>query len=371
LSSILYYISGHGYGHAVRSGLVIEALKQAAPKVDIHVKTTAPEWLFPPVTHSHGAVDIGVVQNDSLSMDLAATLRACQRLRQRAPEIVAEELKYISRNKVELILGDIPPLCFVIAKRANIRSVAITNFTWDFIYRAYITQYPDFLPLVADMEQSYSQATLALTLPFSSALDVFPRREKIPWIARVSPLTRDEARQKFALPRSAVIVLLSFGGLGLKRLRWEELKQQSEYYFVASDEAMREEGNLRIFPDGQKNYADLIRAADVIVTKPGYGIVADAIAHRVPVLYTDRGEFAEHAKLVEALEECATAEFIPQADLFAGNLAPYLSRILNHSARNQSCVMLNGATVAAKRILSLLENFESSRRSNLSELTRS
>jgi L-arabinokinase len=185
-------------------------------------------------------------------------------------------------------------------------------------------------------------------------LDVFPRREEIPWIARISLLTRDEARRKFALPRSAVIVLLSFGGLGLHHLRWEELTKPSEYYFVASGQATREAGNLRIVPDAQRNYADLIRAADVIVTKPGYGIVADAIAHQVPVLFTDRGEFAEHPKLVEALNECATAEFIPQADLFAGKLAPYLSRILKQS-RNQYRAALNGATLAANKILSLLE----------------
>lgn len=303
-------------------------------------------------------------------MDLAATLKACQRLRQRAPEIIAEELKYISRNKVGLIIGDIPPLCFAIAKRASIRSVAITNFTWDFIYRDYIKQHRDFLSLVVDMEQSYSQATLALTLPFSCELDVFPRREKIPWIARVSPLTRVEAREKFALPRSALIVLLSFGGLGLKRLRWEELKQQREYYFVASGATMKEDGNLRIVPDARQSYADLIRAADIIVTKPGYGIVADAIAHQVPVLYTDRGEFAEYANLVEALNECVTAEFIPQADLFAGKLAPHLSRILTQTVRNQPPFILNGATVAAQKIMSLLENLESAQRSNLAELTR-
>ena len=288
-------------------------------------------------------------------MDLPRTVKACQHLHQRLPEIIAEELTYIKSNKVELIIGDIPPLCFEIASRATIRSIAITNFTWDFIYRDYAKQYLEFLPLVADMERFYSQATLALTLPYSCDLDVFPRREEIPWIARVSPLTRDEARQKFALPRSAIIVLLSFGGLGVDPFPWEELTKPSEYYFVASGKAIREEGNLRIIPDAQRAYADLIRAADVIVTKPGYGIVADAIAHRVPVLYTDRGEFAEHPKLVEALNECATSEFISQADLRAGKLAPHVSRILNQ-ARNPCRVVLNGATVAAEKILSVLES---------------
>lgn len=351
MTSIVYYISGHGYGHAVRSSQVIEAVKKAAPELDVHVRTSAPSWLFPPIAYSHAVIDVGIVQNDSLVMDIAASLKACQRLQQNAQAIIANELAYIARNEVGLVIGDIPPLCFEIAARAKLPSIAITNFTWDFVYRAYVDQFPDFRALAAEMERYYSQATLALVLPYSCNLDVFPRREEIPWIARVSALTRDEAREKFALPQAAVIVLLSFGGLGLERLPWQEFAKRSPFYFVTSGDALRQNGNLCIVPDARRDYADLIRTADVIVTKPGYGIVADAIAHDVPVLYTDRGEFAEHAKLVEALEACTTAAFIPQADLLAGKLAPHVSRILERE-RKQTPVPLNGAAIAAERILS-------------------
>jgi len=287
-------------------------------------------------------------------MDLSETLKACQHLHENIPQIVDQEINFINNNQVEIIVGDIPPLCFEIALRTKIPSIAITNFTWNFIYRTYLQEYPDFLPLIAEMERFYGQATLALTLPYSCQMDVFPRREAIPWVTRVSPLTKDEAREKFALPRSAVIVLLSFGGLGLNRFPWEELRKLSGYYFVATGEAITVNGNLRIFPDAQRSYADLVRASDVIVSKPGYGIVADAIAHQAPMLYTDRGEFAEYPMLVKALHECAVAEFIPQADLLAGKLAPYLKRLLN-KPRNAPCVVIDGATVAAKKILSLLD----------------
>ncbi len=287
-------------------------------------------------------------------MDLSETLKACQRLHESVPQIVDQEINFINTNQIQIIVGDIPPLCFEIARRTKIPSIAITNFTWNFIYRAYLQEYPGFLPLIAEMERFYGQATLALTLPYSCQMDVFPRREAIPWITRVSSLTKDEAREKFALPRSSVIVLLSFGGLGLDRLLWEELRMLSGYYFVATGEAMMENRNLRIFPDAQRSYADLVRASDVIVSKPGYGIVADAIAHQTPMLYTDRGQFAEYPMLVKALHECAIAEFIPQADLLAGKLAPYLNRLLN-KPRNAPCVVVDGATVAARTILSFLD----------------
>jgi UDP-N-acetylglucosamine:LPS N-acetylglucosamine transferase len=94
---------------------------------------------------------------------------------------------------------------------------------------------------------------------------------------------------------------------------------------------------------------------DAIVTKPGYGIVADAIAHQLPMLYTDRGEFPEYPRLVEALNDCATAEFIPQSELLSGNIAPYLQTPLQKPP-NWPEVPLNGAQVAAGKILELLES---------------
>ena len=92
----------------------------------------------------------------------------------------------------------------------------------------------------------------------------------------------------------------------------------------------------------------------MIITKPGYGIVADILAHRLPVLYTERGEFPEYPFLVQALSDLATAEFIPQDELLSGNVRPYLLRLLAKEPSWPS-VLLNGADVAAENILALLK----------------
>ena len=129
MSSILYYITGHGYGHAVRSNQVIRSLKKARPDADIQVRTTAPKWLFPKtVRYSRRAIDVGIE----------------------------------------------------IAARASVPSVAIANFTWDGIYSAYLKEHPEFEPLIDEMKQWYAKATLALTLPYPCDMNVFPLRDPIP-----------------------------------------------------------------------------------------------------------------------------------------------------------------------------------------------
>jgi hypothetical protein len=57
---------------------------------------------------------------------------------------------------------------------------------------------------------------------------------------------------------------------------------------------------------------------------------------------------------VQALSDCATAEFIPQNELFAGNLAPYLTRLIEKQA-HWPVIELNGAEVAAEKLLALMD----------------
>jgi UDP:flavonoid glycosyltransferase YjiC (YdhE family) len=286
-------------------------------------------------------------------MDLQETLRQCRVLHEKVPQLIDRELVFVRDQDIRVVVGDIPPLCFEIAARAAVPSVAITNFTWNTIYRAYVKNHPDFAPLIDEMERFYERATTALALPYACDIKVLPRQEAIPWITRASRLTKEAAREKFALPKSTTIVLLSFGGLGLSRLPLDKLKQLREFLFVATGEPSKRDHNLIVLPDVQRQYEDLVRAVDVIVTKPGYGMVADVLAHKVPVLYTDRGEFPEYELLVQALNELATAEFIPQDKLLSGDIEPYLNRLFDKQP-NWPSVRLDGARVAAEKILALL-----------------
>ena len=53
--------------------------------------------------------------------------------------------------------------------------------------------------------------------------------------------------------------------------------------------------------DSGLRYEDLVRAADVVVTKPGYGIISEAIANDTALLYTSRGRFVEYDVLVKEM----------------------------------------------------------------------
>ena len=63
-----------------------------------------------------------------------------------------------------------------------------------------------------------------------------------------------------------------------------------------------------------------MRAADVVVTKPGYGIISEAIANDAALLYTSRGHFVEYDVLVKEMPRYLRVQFIEQRDLLSGKL---------------------------------------------------
>ena len=76
--------------------------------------------------------------------------------------------------------------------------------------------------------------------------------------------------------------------------------------FAASNDAIKPATGLlyiseqQLYDNGLR-YEDLVRGADVVVTKPGYGIISEAIANDAALLYTSRGQFVEYDVLVREM----------------------------------------------------------------------
>lgn len=96
-------------------------------------------------------------------------------------------------------------------------------------------------------------------------------------------------------------------------------------------------------------YEDLVGAVDAVITKPGYGIVSDAIGAATPVVYTDRGDFPEYPILVEGMKRTLACAYVSNADLRAGRLREPIEAAF--AAEMPRPPRLDGAEVAAERLL--------------------
>jgi L-arabinokinase len=334
---IAAYVSGHGFGHSTRTAEVLRAVRERAPDVPLAVVTSAPPALFHDavpggLTVRQVACDVGLVQAGALVIDEAATLAAWRTFDAGQPARVAGEAAWLREAGVRLVLADIPPLGFDAAAAAGVPSVGLGNFSWDWIYRHLSRRAPGLAAAAEACARSYAGAALLLELPFAGDLTAFPRRERIPLVARRPAVPRDEARRRLAVG-DAPVVLLSFGGLGLPGFDASALGALAEYRFLASPPVAATARNVRVLGPGELDaaglrYADLVAAAEVVVTKPGYGIVSDALAARTRIVYTERGDFPEYPILVEGMSRLMPCRYVSNEDLAAGRLGPALAEVL-------------------------------------------
>jgi UDP:flavonoid glycosyltransferase YjiC (YdhE family) len=364
---IVFYVSGHGFGHTSRAIEVIDAVLRAHPDAQIIVKTGAPARLFAHILSSRCELvnlqcDAGMVQIDSLNVDTAATIRQASAFQAQLPELAHIEASYLRETAADAVVGDIPPLAAAAARGAGIPSILIGNFTWDWIYDSY--RDPEAVELGRNLRRTYQRATLALRLPMAGGFaGLEPIVRDIPFIARHSRWTRDEVRSALRLPprsQGKPLVLMSFGGYGVAGLDIAALARLTDYTIATTDLTVR--GNVNPDTNGLLYiseqqvrdsgllYEDLVRGADIVVTKPGYGIISEAIANDTALLYTSRGDFVEYDVLVKEMPRYLRTQFIEQKDLLNGNWSSALRRLMDQRAVPEK-PPLNGAAIAAGEIL--------------------
>ena len=373
-SAIVFYISGHGFGHASRTIEVINAILAMRPETRIGVRTAAPRWLFDltvkgKVSFSTLETDTGVVQTDALTLDEADSIRRASAFHSDLVTRAASETRVLRELGAGLIVGDIPPLAFAVGASAGIPSIAIGNFTWDWIYADYprVRLAPSLLPTVRG---AYAKAAMALRLPMSGGFESFSNVKDIPFIARHATRTREDVCKLLKIPADKPIVLASFGGYGLPGLETDALAKFKKHTVVTTAQVplsrARKEAptterkgsyisiNEEAMYDAGVRYEDLVAAAEVVVTKPGYGIISECIANDSAILYTSRGHFPEYDVLVEEMPKYLRSAFIAPDDVLAGKWESAVDK-LRALPKLKKKPETNGAEVAADILLKALD----------------
>ena len=375
-ASVAWYISGHGLGHASREIEIINALGLRLPeRLEILIRTSAAQWLFErtvrvPVTCVPGTCDTGVVQIDSLRLDAQASVREAAAFYADFDTRVLEELGFLQARGVDLVIADAPPLACAAAAMAGVPCIVISNFTWDWIYEGYgelfTTQAPDVVPRIRD---GYAAASAGWRLPIHGGFATIDPVVDLPFVARHARHQRDDVRGMLGLPSDRPLALSSFGGYGVHDLDLTTLDCLDTWTVVITgrqppvrdlprgvvfvDEA-------RIYDTGAR-YEDLVAAVDVVVTKPGYGIVSECVANRTAMLYTSRGHFVEYDVMVREMPKVLRCRFLEQESLLAGRWRTALDALLD-APPPPEMPRTDGAEVAAAWIAERAEMAESTER---------
>ena len=355
-NTIAYYITAHGFGHAVRSLEIIRNILEMRKDLEVVIVSDLPDFLIEQnvgrrLSQRRKRLDVGLVQQDSLPFDLEATLRSLEALHREKEALVAGEVEFLKSSGVGLVVSDISFLPFVASNRCGLPNVGIGNFTWDWIYASYAQREPRWAPLVEWIGECCRACEILLQLPMHGDCSACPHVMDVPLVARKIRRTREDVRRILGVKPDRKAFLLSFVSLDLDEPAQRRVEALDDFIFLFKRPLDFCFKNALSVDGADLSYTDVVAAMDAVITKPGYGITSDCLVSGVGMIYTDRGFFPEYEILVDEIEKRLPAIHIPSADLYAGKWEKAIRGMEAFAPRAPSPPREDGAAVCARIIL--------------------
>lgn len=318
--TVAFYISAHGFGHAVRCSQVISALP---PQIPVFIRSGVPRWFFEQEIRGRSFTleperfDVGAVGPDAVGIDIERTFAEAAEVHRDAMNRVADEAEWLREQGVKTVLCDAPAPPLVAAKELGIPALLLANFTWVEIYSAMAARAREAgdadlaaegSRLVGEMRRRYAEAGAHLVPGLAVDMQSVERRVPIPIIARRAAPDRERLADLLGYDPEKPIVQVYLGTAGLTGMAWERLPLFiREQFFSFTPVPGDEEAVVRILPEGELTHAAATASVDAVVGKLGYSLCAECLHSGIPILYPPRPEFAEFPALESAMQEAGLA----------------------------------------------------------------
>lgn len=357
--SIAYYITAHGYGHGVRSLDIIRALMNRYPDSAVHLVTCLPEDFLlnrlprAPSSIRPAALDVGMVQLDSVRVNVKATLERVLDLVARRKDLREAEVQWQQSVHAGVVVCDIPSIPLEAARIRGVPSLAVGNFSWDWIYEPFVKQDARWLEAVHLFQQGYRQADFLLRIPFAAPMTAFACQRDINLLSQPGSPARAEIAAALSCDPGKPWILSSFTSLELNEAALNRIRSLSDWEFFTVKPMEWGGQNLHAVDREEFGFDTLLASCDAVLTKPGYGILSECVVNRKPIIYTEREDFAEYPVLEAALKKHLKHVHIPGKMLYGGNLEASLLAIAD-APEPLEPVAAGGDTQAADIIIECL-----------------
>lgn len=333
-------ITGHGYGHAAQTVPVLNELGRRIPNLNVVLGTTVPDSFFEPrLTIPWKRLELdqggGCVQQGPLSINIPATWSAYQEFHENWEERVNREIAIIRSCTPDLILSNISYLALEAGAKAHIPSIALASLTWDEVMEVYIDRgNVEHGATINLIRESYRCASHVIRLMPSLGMGVFKNVTDVGPIGQPPVAPNVALREKIRWKPHVPLVLVALGGVPVEALPVEAIQTMTNYQFLVDSPVSDGSGHLRPLSDIPATFDEIFAVADCVVTKPGYATIIEAVAHRKPVVYVRRFDFADEDGLVKYLHRYGRGYEMAKEDFVEGTWQKALDVVsqLSHPA---------------------------------------
>ncbi len=300
---IALYVSNHGFGHASRISALAEQLISFG--VYCHIVSEKPAFLFSNLepqyfTQHLRSVDSGVKHGQNLVVDMEATKNGIIDLMGDRNRILTEELEFIRREEINLIISDAPYIVSEVAQFASVPVFTVTNFDWYYIYCDLFKNDAVFKPVINSIWSMYRSMDRSFRLPFSTdaSVSALPNADICGLLARKKKSYSNLRKNQGWSPETQILLVM-FGGEGGMELDYEALCDAYDGIVISNCAGVNASNHFQVkFSD---DYLDLIYNANLILCKPGYSTLAEAVQFGKFIMYCPRGAYPEENALVDGL----------------------------------------------------------------------
>ncbi len=319
-------LSPHGYGHMAMTAPVVNALRQCRPDVRLTIQTNIPRSVLArrygdAFEHVPEIPDFGFVMNSSTDIDIEASMDRYRRLHADWDGIVAMEAARLRKAAPCLVLANVPYTILAAAHEAGIPAIAMSSLNWADLFHHYLGGFPDAARIESQMRTAYDSAKIflrclpAMEMHLSHVRDIGP-------LAKRGRARSDELRTLLNIPSGRRLGLFAFGGIR-HDLPLERVPRLEGWHWLAGGACPARE-DMSSWDGLEMDFTDLVASADVVISKPGYGIFTEAGLSGTPVLFQERPDWPETIHLEAWLKQRAPCRAASESEIFS----PYLQKLL-------------------------------------------
>ncbi|HEX5393302.1 MAG TPA: hypothetical protein VFW68_08475 [Rhodocyclaceae bacterium] len=331
-------ISSHGFGHLGQAAPVLTALCQRLPNLRLTVRCGLSRHILAArlpegFGHIREASDFGYVMKDAISIDHDASRTAYRAFHADFAGRIAREAEFLQRLKPDLVLTDVAYLPLAGAKRADIPAIAMSSLNWLDLARHFYGEEAWAAPIIAHLQAAYEGADAFIQLTPAMPMETLPNRRLVGPVARVaSAEARSRLRDLLKIGADQTLVLVAMGGfdLNLPTDRWPT-DPLLRYLMPATWDC--DHPNAIAYAQNEFDFTELLRASDAVLTKPGYGTVAEAACNGVPMLYVRRDDWPEQDALMAWLHQVGRCREVKRENLDSGAWIDNLQALLAEPIR--------------------------------------
>lgn len=347
---IVFYVSSHGFGHMTRSLAVIEEIMKRT-SYNVYLVSGAYQNSFARFYLSKVAdrmkykdmqTDIGLVTyENSLTVDATETEQQLIPFVASWENIVSEQVMQLKSMPIKCILTDITPIGALVGKELNVQTIGLSNFTWVEQYEFFHIQQG----VIDAFKGAYSQLDLfgeyALALPMES---IHSSRKSIGFLSRELNWRKvNDLKQQYWQS-----LFISCG----KAVTIDNIHIENYPGTVFTTSGITVTGSDRIIelPTDTRDTHNYLATSDLVITKAGWGTIAEAITASKKVVLIERESVLEDTHNIQQLKENHLAISIKESDLASLDIAQLEAR----ADRDISLERLNEYSNQQDRIVELL-----------------